>query len=95
MSLSDKYDVATSDEVIPVYDGKEKIQDYDLWAAVLLRGIIDYKDPSYHDKAEIRRWVEGSPRQLGSYSWLLELLGLEHYKEKFLDDKVNIRFKAL
>lgn len=95
MKLSKKFDVITSDEVIPVYDSREGLQDYELWAAVLLRGIIDYKDPNYKDRAEIRRWAEGTPKDLGSYAWLVELLGLDAYKDKLLESGIEVKFRAL
>lgn len=75
------------------YSEDELYQDPDwspeqkMWAECLYQGIKDAIRPTYkmteYDHQSAIRWMNSDCLLPGSYLWLLEILGLEFYKEAF------------
>ena len=56
-----------------------------LWTAVLGRGIKDHRIKPSH---ETEKWILASESEVGSYRWILSLLGLESMALKFIDKNI-------
>lgn len=60
--------------------------EYSLWAAVLLRGILDYQNrhkiKSKKERFDLELWMTSEDRKIGSFNWIVEeALNLEGSKK--------------